>query len=335
LVGFNYNVAMQKLLVICGPTATGKTSLGVRLAKKFDGEIISADSRQVYQGMDIATGKDLPPRAKFIVPPFAEALDDHKFKVGYFLFEEIPVWMLNVVAPDQEFTAADYYNLTWKILGNIWQKNKLPILVGGTGFYIKAVINDLGTIGIGPDWLLRKELQNYSVTELQNLLKKTDPKRLLGMNDSDRNNPRRLVRAIEVGLSRARKEKSRFLPARQKTDNLTVCLTADKKELYQRIDKRINRQLAGGAKEEIERLIKKGYSWDLPSMSAMGYRQWREFFAGKRSEEEVIQRWKFDEHDYARRQLTWFRKMSKIKWIDIVKESWQKKVEKLVEDWYS
>jgi len=334
LVSFNYNVGVQKLLIIAGPTATGKTSLGLRLAKKFDGEIVSADSRQVYQGMDIATGKDLPFGAKFVIPAFAKALNKNKFRIGYYLFEDIPVWLLDVAKPDQEFTVADFYGLAWKVFGNIWQRGKLPILVGGTGFYIKAVLEGLGTFGVSPDWLLRKELQDFSVAELQNLLKKADPKRFFQMNFSDKNNPRRLIRAVEVGLSKQRKE-DKFIPIGQKTDSLMICLTTTTNELYRRIDARIEEQVERGAKKEAESLVKKGYSWDLPAMSAMGYREWRDFFGGEKNQEETVQRWKFDEHGYARRQLTWFKKMPAIKWFDIVKDGWQEKVEKLVEDWYS
>lgn len=326
---------MQKLLIIGGPTAMGKTSLGIRLAKKFDGEIVSADSRQVYQGMNIATGKDLPVGAKFAVPAFAKTISNKKFKVGYHLFDSIPVWLLDVVAPDQEFTVANFYDLAWKVFGNIWQRSKLPILVGGTGFYIKAVLEGLETLGIGPDWLLRKELQNYSVIELQKLLEKADPKKLSIMNFSDKNNPRRLVRAIEVGLSKKRKEKNNFISVNQTTNNLIICLNTELKELYQRIDQRIDEQIKNEAKKEVQKLIGKGYSWDLPSMSAMGYREWKGFFEGKQSEKEIIQRWKFDEHGYARRQMTWFKKMPGVNWFDVKQIGWQGKIEKNVAIWYS
>ena len=129
---------MEKLLIICGPTATGKTKLGIKLAKKFNGEIVSADSRQVYKGMDIGTGKEV---------------EDGKWVV-----DEIPIWLLDIVNPDYRFNVADYKKCADVVLDDIWKQGKLPILVGGTGFYIKAVIDGIGTMGVPPDWELRKIL---------------------------------------------------------------------------------------------------------------------------------------------------------------------------------
>lgn len=302
---------MNKLLIICGPTATGKTSLGIKLAKKFNGEIVSADSRQVYKGMDIATGKDIPK------------------------FDEIPVWMLDVVEPDQKFSVSDYYGLAWKVIDDVWKRGKLPIVVGGTGFYIKALLEGIGTMGIAPDWILREELKDNKSEELQNLLREINPERIKRMNDSDRKNPRRLLRAIEVELHQKRNGMAKDVRPKKDFKVLSIGLADSLANLYQKIDDRIEEQIKMGAQREVEKLVKKGYSWDLPSMTAMGYGEWKDYFEGKKDRQETIKTWKFNEHGYARRQMTWFKKIINIQWFNVGNQNWPEQVEKRLKDWYS
>src|SRR3989344_4678270 len=164
----------MKLLIICGPTATGKTKLAANLSKKFSGKIISADSRQVYKGMDIVTGKDRP--------------------------KEVSIWGYDIIRPNEEFSVAHFVNLAGKEITRVDKQGKLPIIVGGTGFWLKSLLNPPATINIIPDWQLREKLEKFSATELLERLKKIDPKRAASMNQSDRNNPRRLMRAIEVAF---------------------------------------------------------------------------------------------------------------------------------------
>lgn len=313
---------MDKLLIISGPTATGKTSLGVNLAKKFNGELVSADSRQVYVGMDLSTGKDLPQEAKS--------------KEGHYLFDNVPVWMLDVVKPNEEFSVADYVDLASKVIDGISQRNKLPIIVGGTGFYIKALIDGIDTLGIPPDWDLRKQLSLKSIAELFEMLSRINSEKSASMNTSDKQNPRRLIRAIEVSLN-----KSNITPQNPAfyfslpTSCLFIGLSADYKFLYDRVDKRIEEQVKLGAEKEINKLIEDGYTWDLPAMSAMGYGVWRPYFENKQTKEQVIEKWKFSEHAYCRRQMTWFKKDTRIKWFDITKQNYQDEIEHLVEEWYN
>ena len=322
---------MNKLLAVCGPTASGKTALGIKLAKKFSsrgrpasgwkGEIISADSRQVYKGMDIATGKDIS-NGKWIID---------NGKNGYWEIEGIPVWLLDVVKPNQAFSVAQYVDLAEKVIENIWQRNKLPIIVGGTGFYIKGLIDGIETLGVPPDWKLRRRLEKLSVQKLFEMLARLDPGKTALMNASDRKNPRRLVRAIEI----ANAETQKSAKTQKKIDTLFIGLKALYKELYQRIDKRVNKQVEMGAEQEVKNLLTQGYSWNLPALSGIGYRQWRPYFEKRASLEEVVQRWKYDEHAYARRQMSWFRRDKRIRWFDIAKPGFEKKVEKLVNDWYT
>jgi len=333
-------ISNQKLLVICGPTATGKTSLGIELGKKFNGEIVSADSRQVYKGMDIGTGKDLP---KFSIFNFQFSID--KKQIGYFLLEEIPVWLYDVVEPDYRFNVADYIECASWVIQDIWQRKKLPILVGGTGFYIKALIDGIETLGVPPDWELREKLRNLEIKKLREILREIAPERLEKMNESDRNNPRRLIRAIEIAkkiqISKS-KIQNKIQNSKFKIQNvLFVGLMAPYKVLYERIDKRVEERVNHGIIEEIQKLIKKGYNWENSALgTTIGYREWEKYFkssklqaSGFRLKEEIIRRWKFAEHAYARRQMTWFKKDKRIHWFDISQKKWQDKIEVLVEDW--
>lgn len=266
---------MNKLLVICGPTATGKTALAIQMAKKFNGELVSADSRQVYRGMDLVTGKDTP---------------------------DVPTtWLYDVVDPDEEFSVSQWVKLARAAIADIQKRNKLPIIVGGTGLYINALIQPFETIDIPPNKALRTKLQTMSVRELQAMTMRGD------MNQSDWNNPRRLIRKIEISKSKKEKTKQEKI-----YDQCIIGLTAPLPILYARIDKRFATRVQQGMKEEIDRLIKK-YGRDLPSMSAIG----------------------LNEHDYARRQLTWFKKQKGIHWFDVTDPKFSTHVADLVGAWYT
>jgi len=338
---------INRLLVICGPTATGKTALGMELAKKFNGELVSADSRQVYKGMDIGTGKDLP---KFSIFNFQFSID--KKQIGYFLLEEIPVWLYDVVEPDYRFNVADYVECATQVIQDIWRRKKLPILVGGTGFYIKALIDGIESLGIPPDWELREKLRNLEIKKLREILREIAPERLAKMNESDRNNSRRLIRAIEIAreipnskFQIPNKSQIPCLSGKQanlKFENvLFVGLTAPYKVLYERIDRRVEERVKQGIIEEIQKLLKKGYNWENSALGAtIGYREWRQYFKNSQFairnsqlREEIIRRWKFAEHAYARRQMTWFKKDKRIHWFDISQKKWQDKIENLVKKW--
>jgi len=329
-------LAEGKVLIICGPTATGKTSLAIKLAKKFKAELISADSRQVYQGMDIGTGKDLPVISKFQMP-------NSKFKklnLGYYLFNGIPVWLLDVVKPNQDFSVSQYYCLAWQAIREIWKKDKLPILVGGTGFYIKAVVDGLATKDIPPNPKIRQEMKDWSAGQLYQYLENFDPLKAASLNKSDRYNPRRLIRAIEIVAWK--KENPGWQPKKHKTPSvLFIGLKTKYKKLYQRIDERVARRIRMRAEREVRDLVKKGYSWDLPAMNSIGYIQWKPFFEKKTTKKKVVKRWQFAEHAYARRQMTWFRKAlrqaqsenKRVYWFDIGQKRWQDRIVKLVGEW--
>jgi len=268
----------DKLLVVCGPTATGKTKLASDLAKKFNGELISADSRQVYRGMDVTTGKDRP---------------------------DVPVWLYDVVEPDEEFSVSKWVMLAKAAIADITKRNKLPIVVGGTGLYIKALLTPLDTIDIPPDERLRSIFGPLSVKQLQQMIERGD------MNKSDWNNPRRLMRKIEIANFKRPGLKGPQGRALQKYDVLLIGLTAPISMLDKRIDERLKMRRQSGLEKETASLFAK-YNRSLPSMSAIG----------------------LNEHAYARRQMTWFKKQKNISWFDIIDKEWNTQVTKTVSTWY-
>jgi len=320
---------MNKLLVICGPTTTGKTSLGIRLAKKFGGEIISADSRQVYREMDIGTGKDITGGVWRTIRRRKKEESQ-----GYWEVEGVPIHLLDVVEPSKDFSVKHYYDLAWSKIRGLWQKRKLPLLVGGSGFYIKNVIDGVDTREIPRNPELRTKIGDWFPQKLFDCLAKLDSEKAASMNRSDRNNPYRLVRAIEVAIFK--KENPSWRPPKQpKSDSLFIGLKAPRKILYQRIDKRVDQRLAQGVEEEVRRLLEKSYTWQRSALGdTMGYQEWRPFFDGEETKEKVIELWKNAEHDYARRQMTWFGRDKRIHWFDITKEGWQDEVEIRVKNWY-
>ncbi len=250
---------MKKILIICGPTVTGKTKLAAKLAKKFSGEIISADSRQVYRGMDIVTGKDKPKGVK--------------------------IYGLDLVSPDEEFSVAHFVKYARALIN----KTRFPIIVGGTGLYIDSLINPPKTLSVKPNWQLRKKLEKKSISQLQKQLQKLDLTRWRSMNHSDQLNSRRLIRAIEV----AKFPQGPAFPSERtdlnKYDVLWLGLTADKKTLDERIQTRVRQRIEAGAVKEWQRLKKK-YPSSLPSMSAIGYAQLPDIAAWIKAEQQYSRR---------------------------------------------
>jgi tRNA dimethylallyltransferase len=322
---------MKKLLIICGPTATGKTNLALYLAKKFAGELISADSRQVYKGMNIGTGKDVG-GAKFIARHFPPKVNPHRLDFGYFLVNGVKIWGLDIADPDYKFNVSDYMAYVQIVLEEIYKRNKLPILVGGTGLYIKAVVDGVDTANVPPNEETRKKLKNIPASELFSLLSKSDPKKARLMNNSDKNNLRRLIRAIEIAeFNKSQKKKEK--KSKNKFNPLFIGLTGEKNILARKIEQRVNERLEKNIIDEVMTLVKKGYDWHLPSMSGLGYREWKPYLENKDDLEKTIKRWKTDEYRFALRQLTWFNKDKRIHWFDINSSTCE--IEKMLADWYN
>jgi len=297
----------NKLLVVSGPTATGKTALAVKLAKKFNGELISADSRQVYRGMDIGTGKDHPKNVK--------------------------IHLVDVVNPDQNFSAFDYRRLVLPLIQQIWNRRKLPIIVGGTGFYINSVIaGPTDTYHIKPNKILRFFLNKFSLKLLQSTLKFLDFQTFNLLNRSDSANPRRLIRKIEIklfshGITDYRLPITNY-------NLLHLSMTATNRILFSRIDQRVEDRLNLGQLAEIKNLLTK-YHWSDPGLKVSAYASFQKYFTQKEDYSTAVLKWKFAEHRDARRQKTWFKKRTNIIFIDITRPCFPAEVFKLVSRWYN
>src|SRR3989338_527994 len=339
----------MKLLIIIGPTATGKTDLAIHLAQKYHGEIVSADSRHVYQGMDIGTGKDIDEKSKLkTLPPQrdpesggknSKLQKNKKFSIGYRSKEGIPIWLVDIVPPDYQFNLGEYFKIAQQIIKDIWERKKLPIVVGGTGLYIKALLKPLTLIAIPPDDNLRKQLNKLSLDELAGKLKKINPQKWNQMNFSDRHNPRRIVRAIEI--TKSTKKSFSYTPF---SNWLLIYLTALNNYLYLKIDRRVDERLSKGIIREIENLFKKGYHFNLPSFSATPYHLFKPYFEDGKDEEtlkNIISEWKNTEHRLARKQAVWFKKMirdfppEKILISDIGNRGYLRQIEERINKWYT
>lgn len=296
----------NKLLIICGPTATGKTALAVKLAKKFNGELVSADSRQVYTGMDIGTGKD-------------------RAALG-----NVPIWMYDVVRPDEQFSVSQYSKMARAAVTDIQKRGKLPIVVGGTGLYIASITKNHSTYSVPPNNILRKELENNTLEELQCKLRSISPDFLDALNNSDKNNPRRLIRKIELAQYTGMP-----LVYAVNYSILAVGLSLPADELKRRIDMRVDARVDAGQLTEVKNLLSKGYTWDIPAMSGLGYIQWKEVFLNIKKPQDAIDEWKLRELQYAKRQITWFKKDQSIVWVSAIESDYGVKVEQLVSSWYT
>lgn len=315
---------MKKLLVVCGPTATGKTSLALKLAKVFDGELVSADARQVYKGLDIGTGKDIDLNSKFHIV---------NNKYGFYEIDGVKVWGYDLVGAKENFDVSTYTKFAHEIISQIHSRGKLPILVGGTGFYIGAVTEGVETMNVPPNPHLRKKAEELTAGELRNWLTDIAPERLSLMNESDRQNPRRLVRAIEVALWS--KDNSRSKSPSNVYDTFFIGLSMEASKLEKRIEDRVEKRIKEGQADEVQGLLANGVTWSIQSMSSIGYREWQAFFDGKETQEGVAKAWVLAEKQYAKRQVVWFKKVKDILWFDADSPTLFKQVENKVSKWYA
>ncbi|HLD26805.1 MAG TPA: tRNA (adenosine(37)-N6)-dimethylallyltransferase MiaA [Patescibacteria group bacterium] len=296
---------MKKLLIISGQTATGKTALGIQLAQKLNGEIVSFDSRQAYRYLDVITGKEVD-KLKIKNEKLKVAQKNIKFTT--YLKDDIPIWLYDMIDPQEYLNAYEFCQIAEEVIDDIIHRGKLPIIVGGSVFYIKVLLEGLGSYGVAPDWKRRKDLEKKTIEELQKQLLLVNKKRLLGMNHSDRNNKRRLIRAIEIGASIHRQHSKK----RNRYTVILCALSLDKSTLKEVIQKRVLMRLSQGALEEIQNLLKKNYSFDNPGFQTIGYKQLRGYFNGQESLKEAIFQWVSAEVQYAKRQMVFLKKMENV-----------------------
>lgn len=294
----------KPLVVIAGPTATGKTGLAASLAKILPVILVSADSRQVYQGMDIVTGKDHP--------------------------AVLTLHGLDLVKPDEECSVSLWYRQVLPAIEQAWQQEKLPIVVGGTGLYLRALTEGIDTIAIPPNPPLRERLQELSIPSLQQRLQKLAPVKFTKLNHSDRHNPRRLIRAIEIASST---KKPNFHPPLTKNSLILGLKYATLVLAKEQIHTRVLRRLANGALQETQQLLSQ-YSPELPSFSSLGYSYLISYLSKKVSLKELVSLWTQSEYAYYKRQLTWFNKLKQVTWFDPLAPKLNLEVATLVKDWY-
>jgi tRNA dimethylallyltransferase len=288
-----------KVIVVCGTNASGKTGLGVALAKKFNGEIISADSRQVFLGMDLGTGKE-GKKAKKNNQPVR-------------IIKGISQYLVDLKKPTQSFSVAVWQKMAKQLVEEIWRPGKTPIIVGGTGLYIDALINGFifpkSTVAGNK---LRKKLAKQSPKQLLTQLKKLDVKTY---HRIDKNNKRRIVRALEVCIL----TKQPFSEQRktQKPDwhIMKIGVTHPRPKLYKLIDQRVEKRIKQGMINEVKKLRKLGLSWKKLDDFGLEYRYIAKYLKGELTKEEMIKQLKFAIHHFAKRQMTWFKRDKQIHWV--------------------
>lgn len=299
------------MIIITGQTATGKTDLGLKLAKEYNGEIINADSRQIYQKLNIITGKELKKNQKF----FLLKKINH-FQIGYYLFDLIKIWLYDVVEPSQYFSSYHFVQLANLIINQIKKQNKIPIIVGGTYFYLKHFLYGFD-YQVNPNWSLRKKLEKLTLGQLQKELLKINPNIRNEINSSDWQNPRRLIRKIEVFKEKGGQINSSPRNLKNKIDQFIGLKFSTKEKLINAIQNRVKKRIDQGAIEEVKALLKLGYHENDFGLKTIGYQQIIAYLKGKISREEAIEQWITKEIQYAKRQLTFMKKDPNIQWKEI------------------
>ncbi len=276
---------MNKIIIVSGPTASGKSALAIDIAKKLNSQIVSADSMQIYRYMDIGTAK-----------------------ITESEMQNIKHYMLDVVNPDQEYSVSDYASTVKDIIANMHKNNMIPIICGGTGLYIDSILYPL-SLGAKDDLVrqkYQKEYETYGATYIHDKLKAIDPKEAEKVHE---NNVKRVIRALEIyELTGKTKSEQKDRNESLQYDTLLITLNPDKETLYQRIDKRVDEMFDMGLVSEVKGLLDKGYGFDLQSMQAIGYKEFKGYFEGTDSLDYVKDEIKKGSRHYAKRQVTWFKR---------------------------
>ena len=278
----------NKLIVILGPTASGKSELSIELAKKFNGEVVSADSRQIYQEMNIGTAK-----------------------VTKREMNNISHYLIDIIKPNQEFTLAQFKQKAIKIIKDIQKRDKIPFLVGGTGLYIQSIVDNLDIPDVKPDKKIRSKLEKLSNQELLSQLKKLDP---ITAKSIDFHNKRRLIRALEVCLVTKKPFSKQKKKGKALHNTLQIGIGPDKKTLEQRISQRADKMIKKGLIKEVEKILEK-YKASLPSLNSIGYTEIIQYLEKKILLDQAKSLINQHSLQYAKRQITWFKRDKRIHWI--------------------
>jgi len=299
---------MKRLVAIIGPTATGKSHLAFRIARDFNAEIVSADSRQVYRSMDIGTAKPTP---------------EEMFAT--------PHHLIDIIDPMEDFSVAQYQQLASEAIESIQERVRLPLLVGGSGLYVWSVLEGWQIPAVPPDTEFRRDLEKQAADvggeHLYHELLKVNP---VAAQEIDPRNVRRVIRALEVSRhaqAPATEPRKKISPP---YDFLIIGLTSDREELYRRTDARVEEMVDRGLVDEVRQLVERGYGFDLPAMSGIGYRQVGMYLQGELKLALAIERIKVETHRLVRQQYNWFRlNDERIHWLDI-KDDFESEARRLV-----
>lgn len=278
------------LVAIVGPTASGKTEVSIELAEEFHGEIVSADSRQVYRGMDVGTNK-------------ATAADRAR----------VPHHLLDMVPPTETYTLAEFQGAARAAIAHIQDRGRLPFLVGGTGLYIQSIVDNLQIPKVPPQHELREELERLSLKDLQERFKSADP---VGYANIDTQNRRRLIRAIEVSETAGQPFSSLKRKGNPPYDTFMLGINRPTEVLHTRIAAQVRWRLNNGMIEEVQRLHDEGVSWDHFEAFGLEYRRVAQHIQGMLTRDELVESCMKDLRGFAKRQLTWFKRDRRIKWIE-------------------
>ena len=300
----------KPMIILTGPTAVGKTDLSIQLAKAMSGEIISADSMQVYRHMDIGSAKVTP-----------EEMDG------------VPHHLIDVLEPEEEFNVVVFQKLAKEALTGIYERGHIPIIVGGTGFYIQALLYDIDFAENDGDTAIRRELEKLAQTQgagcLHQMLQEIDPESAAAIHQ---NNVKRVIRAIEFYRQTGKKISLHNEQEREKQSPyqfLYYVLDTDRKTLYERIDRRVDRMMEHGLVDEVKHLADMGCTRDMVSMQGLGYKEILDYLSGEIPLEEAVYILKRDTRHFAKRQITWFKRERDVRWLEL--EQFQNDRKKVLE----
>ena len=300
----------KPMIILTGPTAVGKTDLSIQLAKAINGEIISADSMQVYRHMDIGSAK--------VTPEEMDGVCHH---------------LIDVLEPEEEFNVVVFQKLAKEALTGIYERGHIPIIVGGTGFYIQALLYDIDFTENDGDTAIRRELEKLAQTQgagcLHQMLQEIDPESAAAIHQ---NNVKRVIRAIEFYRQTGKKISLHNEQEREKQSPyqfLYYVLDTDRKTLYERIDRRVDLMMEHGLVDEVKHLADMGCTRDMVSMQGLGYKEILDYLSGEISLEEAVYILKRDTRHFAKRQITWFKRERDVRWLEL--EQFQNDRKKVLE----
>lgn len=304
------NKLKKPLIILTGPTAVGKTDLSIQLAKAVNGEIISADSMQIYKEMNIGSAKIQPEEMK-----------------------GVPHYLVDEIEPEEEFNVVRFQTMAKNAMKTIYQKGKIPVIVGGTGFYIQALLYDIDFTDTTEDFDYRRELEQLAQEKgnefLHEMLRKVDPKAAQEIHE---NNRKRVIRALEYYRDTGKQISKHNEQQRQNESPYQFAyfvLNRDRRELYRRIDQRVDQMMKQGLLEEVKRLKERGCTSNMVSMKGLGYKELLDYLNGMNSLEEAVRIIKRDTRHFAKRQLTWFKREKEVNWIELDGKTEQQVLEEI------